>query len=113
MRPDQQLVELPNVEVVAADGSGGATIYLATYGRSVWRATISRPPNTPPSLPKEMNDILVGILHDGWGLQRRGGHIVPVPPQPPLKVLVIGLAERFIGALNRALDSIGGPKSRQ
>ena len=92
---------------VGADAAGGAAIYLASYGRSVWRATITRPPDTPPSLPQEMNDVLVGIFQDGWGLVVRGGQVVPVPPPSPLLVLIGGLIRSLVGAVRRGLEAIG------
>jgi hypothetical protein len=93
---------------VAPDIEGGTTIYLATYGRSVWRATITRPPDAPPSVPKAVNDVIVGVINDGWGLVRRGGKIVPVPPPSPLLVFGAQLIGRALGAVRRGLRVMGG-----
>ena len=84
---------------IAADGSGGRDLYLATYGQSVWRASIAQRANIL-ELPPEAVDALLGVIEDGGGLLRSGGHIIKIPPSPLLgdllKLLSIGETARTL-----------------
>jgi len=80
---------------IAADPSGGRDLWLATYGRSVWRATISLPLGSVEldwDLTKEVADILFGNIQDGGGVFRIGRRLVKVPPRPLIRDLVAALA---------------------
>jgi len=75
---------------IAADGNGGFDLYLSTYGRSVWRATIARRPEIF-ELPPEAVEILVGVLEDGGGIVRVGGRIIKIPPRPLIRDILAAL----------------------
>jgi hypothetical protein len=55
---------------IGADGKGGKDLYLATYGRSVWRAPILTAPLKDDGIrvPQLVADVLFGVLGDGGGL---------------------------------------------
>ena len=78
---------------IAADGRGGRDLYLATYGHSVWRATIAQRAKIF-DLPAEAVDALLGFIEDGGGVVRSGRRIIKIPPSPllnnMLKLLAIG-----------------------
>jgi hypothetical protein len=79
---------------IGNDADGGSTLYLATYGRSVWRATITSGPEKGPNfdLPPHARDILFGVIQDGGGVVRVGGRLVRIPPRQPAKDILAGLA---------------------
>jgi hypothetical protein len=75
---------------VADDGVGGRDLYLATYGHSVWRATIDQ--RSPIfDLPPEAVQILYGIIEDGGGIVRLGKHFMKLPPRPLIRDLLAAL----------------------
>ncbi len=76
---------------IAADGREGRDIYLATYGHSVWRATIAKREEEILELPPEMVEILVGVIGDGGGIVRLGKRFVKVPPRPLVRDLLAAL----------------------
>ena len=51
---------------IADDGDGGRDLYLATYGHSVWRATIAQKADVV-KVPQESAGILFGVIEDGAG----------------------------------------------
>ena len=79
---------------IGADADGGSTLYLTTYGRSVWKATITLPPDKGPDLelPPLAREILFGVIQDGGGVIRVGGRLVKIPPRQPASDLLAGLA---------------------
>jgi hypothetical protein len=83
---------------IAADGTGGRDLYLATYGHSVWRATIAQRPSVF-ELPPEAVDALLGVLEDGGGIVRQGKRFIKVPPRPLARDV---LAALVIDALAQA-----------
>lgn len=76
---------------IGATQEGGRELYLATYGRSVWRAAITLPPPSDQGfkVPQEVTDALFGVLQDGGGIIRVGGRLHYVPPRSPLRDLLI------------------------
>ena len=72
---------------IAANGKGGRDLYLATYGHSVWRATIAQRSKIF-ELPPEAVEILIGVIEDGGGLVRSGKRIIKLPPGPLLRDLL-------------------------
>lgn len=79
---------------VGADADGGSTLYLTTYGRSVWKARITLPPDNGPDfdVPPLVRDLLFGVIQDGGGVVRMGGRLVKIPPHQPALDLLAGLA---------------------
>jgi hypothetical protein len=75
---------------IAADGRGGRDLYLATYGHSVWRATIARRSEIF-DLPPEAVEILIGVIDDGGGVVRIGKRFVPIPPRPLVRDILAAL----------------------
>lgn len=82
---------------IAADGKGGRDLYLATYGHSVWRATIAQRA-TVFELPPEAVEVLIGVLEDGGGLVRQGKRFVKVPPRPLAKDALAALVIEGLAA---------------
>jgi hypothetical protein len=78
---------------IAADGSGGRDRYLATYGHSVWRATIAQRSQIF-DLPPSVVEILIGVIDDGRGVVRVGKRMIKLPPGPLIRdllaLLVVG-----------------------
>jgi hypothetical protein len=72
---------------IAADGTGGRDLYLATYGHSVWRATIAQRSQIV-ELPPEAVEILIGMIDDGGGVVRLGKRIIKIPPRPLIRDLL-------------------------
>jgi len=84
---------------VGKSPSGGRDLYLATYGRSVWRAQIELPPAKPPAeITPSVSEVLAGVIQDGGGLIFVGGKIVRVPPRSPLLDILLALAVNDLGA---------------
>jgi hypothetical protein len=79
---------------IATNSRGGRDLFLATYGRSVWRATISlgSPHQTNPKVPQLVGEVLFGVIQDGGGIVRIGDQFVRIPPRPLAKDLLAGLA---------------------
>lgn len=78
---------------IGKDADSGSTLYLSTYGRSVWRAKITEPEKRPNfELPPQAQEILFGILEDGGGVVRVGGRLVRIPPRQPAADVLAGLA---------------------
>jgi hypothetical protein len=75
---------------IAADGNGGLDLYLSTYGRSVWRATIARRPEIL-ELPPEAVEVLIGVIEDGGGVVRIGKRIFKIPPRPLIRDILAAL----------------------
>ena len=75
---------------IADDGHGGRDLYLATYGRSVWRATIAKRSRIF-DLPPEATELLIGVLEDGGGLVRLGNKIIKIPPRPVTRDVFVAL----------------------
>jgi hypothetical protein len=75
---------------IADDGKGGRDLYLATYGHSVWRATIAQRPQIL-ELPPEAQEILIGVIEDGGGLVRLGKAFIKLPPRPLIRDLLAAL----------------------
>lgn len=85
---------------IAADGNGGSDLYLATYGRSVWRATITKRPDIftlPPEaraifeLPPEAIRVLTGVIEEGEALVRLGDRLVKLPARPLIQDILAAL----------------------
>jgi hypothetical protein len=79
---------------IGDDGDGGRTLYLSTYGRSVWRAPITLPPGKglDIDLPPLVKDALVGIIQDGGGIVRIGGRLTRIRPRGPSVDLLAAMA---------------------
>jgi hypothetical protein len=79
---------------IGDDGDGGRTLYLSTYGRSVWRAPITLPPGKglDIDLPPLVKDALVGIVQDGGGIVRIGGRLTRIRPRGPSVDLLAAMA---------------------
>ena len=75
---------------IAADGRGGRDLYLATYGHSVWRATIAQRSEIF-DLPPEAVEILISVIEDGGGLVRLGKKIIKLPPRPLTRDVLVAL----------------------
>jgi hypothetical protein len=90
---------------IAADGRGGRDLYLATYGHSVWRATIAQRPQIV-ELPPEAVETLISVIEDGGGLVRFGKKIIKVPPRPLIRdVLVALLAEDLAQSMSEGSEA--------
>jgi hypothetical protein len=79
---------------LAADDQGGHDLYLATYGRSVWKAKadyVERGPDFQ-DVPPLVADILAGVLQDGGGIIRVGGRIIKLGPRGPVLDVLTALA---------------------
>jgi hypothetical protein len=76
---------------IADDGDGGRDLYLATYGHSVWRATIAQKVDVV-KVPQESAGILFGVIEDGGGIVRIGNTLVKLPPRPLIRELLAVLA---------------------
>jgi hypothetical protein len=92
---------------LAEDGKGGHDLYLATYGRSVWKAKVDYLEQGPDfsDVPSLVGTILAGILGDGGGIERVGGHIIRVPPRQPILDLLTAVA---IGEVARSMSNEAG-----
>jgi hypothetical protein len=68
---------------IGNDANGGSTLYLTTYGRSVWRATITLPEDERSNfdLPPQQRELLLRIIEDGGAITRVGRRLVLVPPR--------------------------------
>jgi hypothetical protein len=79
---------------IATNSDRGRDLFLATYGRSVWRAAItSSPPSLGlPNVPPLVGEVLFGIIQDGGGLFRVGNQVHVIPPRPVLREILVGLA---------------------
>src|SRR5262249_1883500 len=79
---------------IGADEAGGNTLYLTTYGRSAWRATITLPPESsdPFKLPPHMRVILLRIIQEGGGLVRVGDDFTAIGARQPAKDVLAALA---------------------
>ena len=79
---------------IADNADGGRDLFLATYGRSVWRTTITLRPSRrgQPDLPLLVAETLFGVLQDGGGVVRVGKHLLKIPPGPLAQDLLVGLA---------------------
>ncbi|MEO7271400.1 MAG: hypothetical protein ABIX28_07290 [Vicinamibacterales bacterium] len=75
---------------IAADGQGGSDLYLATYGRSVWRATVSQRSEIF-ELPPATVEILIGVIEDGGGVIRLGGRLIKLGPRPLTRDILAAL----------------------
>lgn len=78
---------------IAPGEQGGRDLYLATYGRSVWRTAIALPPpsDSPFEVPPLAAEILFGVIQDGGGIVRIGGRLHRVPPTPPIRDLLVSV----------------------
>lgn len=88
---------------IGATQEGGRELYLATYGRSVWRAAITLPPPGDQGfkVPQEVSDALFGILQDGGGIIRVDGHLHHVPPRSPLRdLLIMAVLDDLAGSMS-------------
>ena len=92
---------------IASDGQGGHDLYLATYGRSVWKAKADQPDPVPipVHIPGSAVDIIVGVIGDGGGLISIGGQIFRIPPRGPVRDMLGALA---IAEIARALSEHAG-----
>lgn len=78
---------------IADDGQGGRDLYLGTYGRSVWRATIAvKRDDSLGEVPALAVEILLGIIEDGGGVFRLGKTLQRLPPRPIIRDSLIVLA---------------------
>jgi hypothetical protein len=78
---------------IASDGQGGRDLYLGTWGRSVWRATIAVKRDDPiPEVPSLVAEILLGIIEDGGGVFVLGKGVHRLPPRPIIRDALILLA---------------------
>jgi len=88
---------------IASDGVGARTLYLGTYGRSVWRAAIAYAQRTVDlsKLGRLVAEIVLGVIQDGGGLIRIGGRIIKLPPNPPVQdLLSVLLIDRLAGLMS-------------
>ncbi len=84
---------------IASDGQGGRDLYLATYGRSVWRTTIARKLDEGiVELPPKALEILVGVIQDGGGLVRLGKRFVKLPPRPLVRDILAALVAEDVAS---------------
>ena len=79
---------------VGTDADGGSSLYLATYGRSVWRAKVTLPPDQGPTyeLPPRARELLFRLIHDGGAVVRFGPQLVAIDAQQPARDVLAGLA---------------------
>ena len=96
---------------IADDGDGGRDLYLATYGNSAWRASIARRSDIV-EVPPEVAGILVGVIEDGGGIVRVGGHFVKLPPRPLITELLAVLAAEVGNEVSKGLGTGIGAISR-
>lgn len=96
---------------LAEDGKGGHDLYLATYGRSVWKAKVDYTEQGPDfsDVPSLVGTILVGVLNGGAGLELVGGHIRRVPPRQAIVDLLTAVA---IGEVARSMSNQAGREIR-
>ena len=79
---------------IGADAGGGSTLYLSTYGRSVWKAKITFALEGPNfELPPQQLEVLLGVIEDGGGLVRIGGRLVRIKPRQPVSEILAALAK--------------------
>lgn len=83
---------------IARDGKGGLDLYLATYGHSVWRATISQRSKIFDLLP-EATELLIRVIEDGGGLVRLGNKIIKITPRSFTSDILVALLAADIGEL--------------
>jgi hypothetical protein len=93
---------------LADDGMGGRDLYLATYGHSVWRATIAQRSKIL-ELPPEAVEILWGLIEDGGGVVRLGKHFTNLPSRPLIRDL---LAALVIDSVAQSMSKESGANSR-
>jgi hypothetical protein len=79
---------------LAANAQGGHDLYLATYGRSVWKAPVDFLQEGPnfSDVPPLVGRVLFGILGDGGGIFRVGNQIFRIPPESPYRGILTSLA---------------------
>jgi hypothetical protein len=79
---------------IGADEAGGNTLYLTTYGRSAWRATITLPPDTsnPFKLPPHQRAVLQRVIEDGGGVVRLGDDFTVIGARQLTKDVLAALA---------------------
>ena len=95
---------------IADDGQGGRDLYLGTYGRSVWRATIAV--NVDDSLgevPAIAVEILLGIIEDGGGVFRVGKTLHRLPPPGPILRDLLIISALITSVANRVLRFVLRP----
>jgi hypothetical protein len=78
---------------------GAAPVYdIMSYQERTWTSVFTYlklleaiPKNDafPFHIPEDANNILFGIIQDGGGIIRVGGHLHPVPPSPPIRDLFV------------------------
>jgi hypothetical protein len=94
---------------IAKDGKGGLDLYLATYGHSVWRATISQR-SKMFDLPPEATEILVKVIEDGGAVIRLGTGVIKISPRSFVTDILIALvAADVVGSMSK--DSEGNAKA--
>jgi hypothetical protein len=78
---------------IGSDADGGSTLYLTTYGRSVWRARITLPPDKGQifDLPPQARELLLRFLEDGGGVVRLGEQLIGIAAQQPALDILVGL----------------------
>jgi hypothetical protein len=81
---------------IGANARGGHDLYLATYGRSVFVATIdyrlAPGPHIPPRIPEEVHKVFGAVPRDGPGYYFVNGQLVPVGPRGPIMDILSALA---------------------
>jgi hypothetical protein len=79
---------------VGADDAGGNTLYLTTYGRSAWRATITLPPESsdPFKLPSQARVILLRLIQEGTGIVRIGDDFTAIGASESARDVLAALA---------------------
>jgi hypothetical protein len=80
---------------IAENGRGGHDLYLATYGRSIYRVTIDFIDVDLPNLDRHheiVGRLVGGVTVGGGGFIWINGQLIRVPPRGPLMDLLRGIA---------------------
>lgn len=85
---------------ITNSAGGGRDLYFATYGRSVWRANITRSPSKGAihDLPPRAAQILQRIIEDGGGMFRIGEQFIALPASRLARDVLAALAIEHISS---------------
>jgi len=85
--------------IFVTDTGGMPTVYLATYGWGIFRASLAAKDTVViPPLDKEMERILFGIVQDGGGVEIVNGRLKPSPPRGPARELALAMVINILAS---------------
>ena len=78
---------------IGSDDAGGRTLYMTTYGRSAWQATITLPPEqkNPLELPPQSRAILIRLIEESGALVHLGHDLVTLGARQPVRDVLASL----------------------